>query len=110
MILIACFLVNPQSKSLAFHVTSDSACPATAAAICALSSGSGPSTSAISPRQLSGLGSAARRQPGRRIWPLKCGNGSDPDTPRVYLGTGVAAGQRVGGASPTTWCLLQTDG
>jgi hypothetical protein len=34
MIVIACFQMNPQSKSLAFHVTSDSACLAPAAAMC----------------------------------------------------------------------------
>jgi hypothetical protein len=46
------------------------------------------------------LGSAARRQHGLRIWPLKCGNGSDPGTPRVYLDTGAAAGQPVAGRAP----------
>jgi hypothetical protein len=56
------------------------------------------------------LGSAARRQHGLWIWPLKCGNDTDPGTPRVYLDTGVAAVQRVAGASPAPWCLLRTDG
>src|ERR1700751_6241716 len=56
------------------------------------------------------LGSAARRQHGLRIWPLKCGDDSDPDTQRVYLDTGVTAGQRVAATSPVSWhCCAQID-
>jgi hypothetical protein len=44
------FFMKSQLKSFSFQVTSVSTCPDTAAAICALSSGSGPSTSSISLR------------------------------------------------------------
>ena len=49
------------------------------------------------------LGSAARRQHGPRIWPLKCGDDSDPGTRLVYLDTGVTAGQHVAARSPVSW-------